>query len=251
MAWAVQAGASQQHEALQTLQFYPSTITIDAGDSVTWTYPAGEPHTVTFLGPRSAPPPPTDPSVSVPAGGNTYDGTTYTSSGFKLGGAAYTLTFTKPGTYKYYCLIHGEMAGTVVVAQAGSPYQQSAAQITATNATAIGADITAVNAAAAAFPYATGGNHLAVGISPGLGVPPLTVGSIMRFLDGPSLTDTTTTVAVGTTITWTNLDTNNPHTVTFPVAGQQVPQMDPFSPPSGGHTYDGSRLVNSGPLFGG
>lgn len=250
-SWAVQAGASGQNEALQSLQFYPSTITINAGDSVTWKYPAGEPHTVTFLGPKPSPPPPTDPSVQVPAGGKTYDGSVYTSSGFMLGGASYTLTFTKPGTYTYYCLIHGEMLGSVVVQPAGSSYPQSAVQIAGANNAAIAGDLNSITASAGEFPYVTGGAHLAVGISPGLGAPPLTLGSVMRFLDGPSLTDTSVTISAGSTLTWTNLDTNNPHTVTFPTAGQQVPKMDPFSPPSGGTTYDGGTLVNSGPLFGG
>src|SRR5690348_7716606 len=67
LTWSVQAGGSDQNEALQALQFYPGTITIDVGDSITWRFPAGEPHTVTFLGPRPAPPPPNDPSVPAPA----------------------------------------------------------------------------------------------------------------------------------------------------------------------------------------
>lgn len=249
--WVVQAGRSDQNEALQGLQFYPASITIDEGDSIIWKYPAGEPHTVTFLGPKTAPPPPSDPSVPAPAGGSTYDGTVYTSSGFLLGGKTYTLTFTKAGTYTYYCLIHGEMVGTVVVQPAGTPYPKSQAQITSDGTTAMTADLKAASDAVTAFPYTSGGAHLAVGMSPGLGVPPLTASSVMRFLDGPALTDTSATVAVGATLTWTNLDSNNPHTVTFAPVGSPFPTMNPFSPPSGGTTYDGSTLVNSGPLFGG
>jgi plastocyanin len=249
--WTIQAGGSSQNEALQALQFYPASITIDAGDSVTWQYPAGEPHTVTFLGPKASPPPPSDPSVPAPAGGTTYDGSTYTSSGFVLGGKSYTLTFTKPGTYKYYCLIHGEMVGTVVVQNAGAAYPKTQSQITSDINTALSADLATDNSSVSQFPYTTGGTHLAVGISPGLGAGPLTVASVMRFLDGPSLTDTSVTISAGSTLTWTNLDSNNPHTVTIAAAGAPFPTMDPFSPPSGGNTYDGSTLVNSGPLFGG
>jgi plastocyanin len=251
VSWTAQAGASAQNEALQSLQFYPATITIDAGDSITWSNPAGEPHTVTFLGPKSAPPPPNDPSVQQPAGTSTYDASTYTSSGFMLHGASYTLTFTKPGTYKYYCLIHGDMAGTVVVQAAGSPYPRSAAQIATANTSTIATDLNSISVSVGGFPYTSGGTHLAGGISPGMGAPPFTLGSVMRFLDGPSLNDNSVTIPAGATLTWTNLDSNNPHTVTFPVAGQPVPQMDPFSPPSGASTYDGTALVNSGPLFGG
>lgn len=249
VGWFVQAGASAQNEAVQALQFYPATITIDAGDSITWTYPAGEPHTVTFLGPKASPPPPSDPSVPAPAGGSTYDGTTYTSSGFLLGGKSYTLTFPKAGTYTYYCLIHGEMVGTVVVQNAGAAYPQSVADITTQSAAAVAADLQSVNGALANFPYTPGGPHLAAGLSPGLGQPPLTNASVVRFLDGDTLSDTSVTIATGSTVTWTNRDSNLPHTVTFAPAGAQFPTMSPESPPSGGTTYDGSTLVNSGPLM--
>lgn len=249
MHWTAQAGGSAQNEALQALQFYPATITIDAGDSVTWGYPAGEPHTVTFLGPKSAPPPPTDPSVPAPAGGSVYDGTAYTSSGFLLGGKTYTLTFPKPGTYTYYCLIHGEMVGTVVVQPAGTAYPATVGAVAEQIQTTLTGDLKTAGDAVAQFPYAAGGPHLVAGIAPGLGNPPLTNASAVRFLDGDNLSDTTVTIAAGTTVTWTNRDTNNPHTVTFPAAGQQLPPMSPFAPPSGGTTYDGTTMVNSGPLF--
>jgi plastocyanin len=247
----VQAGGSDQGEALQALQFYPATITINAGDSITWRYPAGEPHTVTFLGPKSAPPPPNDPNDPVPAGGSSYDGSTYTSSGFMLGGQTYTLTFPKAGTYTYYCLIHGEMVGKVVVQNAGTAYPTTVGSVVEAVPSAVAADLKTASDAISQFPYTAGGPHLAAGISAGLGTPPLTNASVVRFLDGDKITDTTVTIKAGTTVTWTNLDTNLPHTVTFPVAGQKLPDMPPFAPPSGGNVYDGSAIVNSGPLFGG
>ncbi len=247
--WYVQAGGSTQTEALQGLEYYPKSITIDAGDSVTWKFPAAEPHTVTFLGPQASPPPPSDPSNQQPAGGSSYDGTVYTNSGFAAGGKTYTLTFTKAGTYTYYCLIHGEMVGTVVVQPAGTAYPQSQAQLDATGQSNLQADLANATSAVGLFPYTAGGPHIAAGISSGLGLPPLGPSSVVRFLTGPSLDDTDVKVAVGTTVTWTNLDSNLPHTVTFPVAGQQLPPMSPFSPPSGPTSYDGSTMVNSGPMM--
>lgn len=249
--WVVQAGASDQNEALQTLAFYPATITIDAGDSITWKYPAGEPHTVAFLGPKAAPPPPDDPSVPAPAGGSTYDGTAYTSSGFLLGGRTYTLTFPKAGTYTYYCLIHGEMVGTVVVQPKGAPYPASIALVSTQSAGQVASDLKNDGDAVALFPYTEGGPHIAAGLSSGLGAPPLTSSSIVRFLNGKSLADTSVSISAGATVTWTNLDSNLPHTVTIGPASGSTPQMNPFSPPSGGTVYDGTTLVNSGPLFGG
>ncbi|MFN2450314.1 MAG: plastocyanin/azurin family copper-binding protein [Candidatus Baltobacteraceae bacterium] len=248
--WQVQAGVSSQQEAYQGLEFYPNAITIDAGDTVTWTFPSGEPHTVTLLGPQAAPPPPSDPSVSAPAGGTTYDGTTYTSSGFLLLGKTYSLTFTKAGVYKVYCLIHAGMEQTITVQNAGAPYPSTQSAISARAATAEQNDLSAAANAITQFPYAAGGTHVAVGISEGLATAsPPALSSVMRFLSGPSLSDTTTTVPAGTTITWTNLSSNMPHTVTFGIAGQAFPQMNPFSPPSGPSSYDGTQLVNSGPLM--
>jgi len=147
--------------------FYPDNITIHVGDSVTWKKNSdGEPHTVTFLGPddklpdflASAPggPPPqlpasgpfpklnVNPAVVFPAGGNTYDGSAFTSSGALAdnipGPPVYNLTFTKPGTYKYVCLIHtaqypdgsrSPMVGTVTVVAADAALPMTPAQVDA------------------------------------------------------------------------------------------------------------------------
>jgi hypothetical protein len=49
--------------------------------------------------------------------GGTYDGDGFFSSGL-LGAepyAEYSLRFSKPGTFKYACLLHPPMVGTVVV----------------------------------------------------------------------------------------------------------------------------------------
>lgn len=247
--WNLQAGASSNQEALQSLSFYPNSITIDAGDTVTWTFPSnGEPHTVTFLGPRTTLPSPNDPSDPIPAGGPTYDGTVYTNSGFVLGGKTYSLKFTKPGVYPFYCLLHGGMSGTITVQAAGVAYPQNQSAVNAAIATAQQADLASASLAVSQFPYAAGGKQLAAGISAGL-VNGKTPGSVFRFLDGPSLSDTSVTVQRGSSITWTNLTSNELHTVTFGVAGQPFPKMDPFSPPSGGSTYDGTAVVNSGILL--
>jgi plastocyanin len=249
VTWQLTAGASAQLEAYQGTQFYPASITIDAGDSVQWTFPTGEPHTVTFLGPRSAPPPPTDPSVPAPAGGASYDGSTYTSSGFVLLGKTYSLQFNKPGTYVYYCLLHHGMQGTIIVNPAGTAYPQTQSALTAQGSTTASADLAQAASAVTQFPYPPGGPHLAAGISYGLQTGTNILSSVVRFLDGPSVTSTSVTIPVGTSVTWTNVSSNFPHTVTFGIAGSPFPALNPFAPPSGGTTYDGTALVNSGPLF--
>lgn len=252
-AFKIVAGGSMSMEAVQTLRFYPSSLTIDAGDSVTWSFPSGEPHTVTLLGPRTALPPPNDPTVAAPAGGTRYDGTTYTSSGFKLLGGSYTLTFPTPGTFLYTCLLHGSLAGgmngTITVQPAGAAYPASNGTAISGAAAAQAADLALGANAVALFPFTAGGPHLVAGIAPGLVAAPPAPSTVLRFLDGPTLSSTTVTVHVGDTVTWTNESNNEPHTVTLAPAGAPFPTLNPFSPPSGGNVYDGTTLVNSGVLM--
>jgi plastocyanin len=245
--WQLSVGADSAHHALQSLDFLPSAITIDAGDTVTWTVGASE-HTVAFLLPKQSP----FTAPLRPAGGATEDGTAFTSSGILFGGQSYTLTFPKPGTYTYHCLLHPpEMIGKVIVQPAGSAYPHPQAYYTRQGSATADADLDAALASLALFPYRAGGPKLVAGLSPGLAIGTPSHSTVYRFLDAGNLRATTTTVSVGTTVTWVNQANNEPHTVTFPVAGHQLPrriEKNPFSPPSGGSTYDGSALTNSGPL---
>lgn len=243
--WQMTVGASAANEAFQALQYYPTAVTIDAGDTLSWTFPSGEPHTVTFLGQNATLAPPGAPTNAVPAGGTSYDGSAYVSSGFVLGGKTYALAFPKPGTYKYFCLIHPGMQGTVTVQAAGSTYPTTQAAISSAAATQEANDLALDPQAVASFPFTPGGPHLAVGISPGLNTG-TSVGTVLRFLDGDTVDKTSVTIPLGTSVTWTNLSSNEPHTVTFGVANQPFPTLDPMSPPQGGTTYDGTHIVNSG-----
>jgi plastocyanin len=129
-SWSVSAGAGGMSPA-RVMRFIPAELTIKAGDTVTWTdMTIGEPHTVTFLGGTQ---PPEDTSVEpqangnpklvqsydtlLPAGSDSFDGTGYHNSGFLglppdivqmlgLKGDSYSLTFTTPGEYAYYCILH-------------------------------------------------------------------------------------------------------------------------------------------------
>lgn len=115
-------------------QFFPANITVNAGDTVTWTNPLADvPHTVTFTSGAALPPlvtpapqpsgPPFiafTPQLFLPTAAKTYDGTGFVNSGFLQQGtpaATYSLKFTKPGTYTYVCAIHADqgMKGTITV----------------------------------------------------------------------------------------------------------------------------------------
>jgi plastocyanin len=112
-------------------------VTINVGDTVEWEQDDPEtPHTVTFPGDGAAPefilvegqPPQVklivNPVALAPAGGSIYSGTVLANSGFmpgvdspQPGPRTYALTFDKPGTYNYLCVIHGSigMVGSVTV----------------------------------------------------------------------------------------------------------------------------------------
>jgi plastocyanin len=142
----VVAGAGGLSPA-RVMGFLPQEVTIKAGDTVRWTLQStGEPHTVTFLGGTEQPQdsivePQADGTMKfiqnyqtfLPAGEKSFDGTGYHNSGFlgippeiggQLGllGDVYELTFTAPGEYAYYCVLHasgpegpGGMIGKVIV----------------------------------------------------------------------------------------------------------------------------------------
>ena len=70
--------------------FSPASITVKAGESVTWTTQDGTTHTVTA------------------------DNAEFNSSNI-ASGATFTFKFDKAGSYPYHCSIHASMKGTVVV----------------------------------------------------------------------------------------------------------------------------------------
>jgi len=92
-AQMVPAAASSSVQILKD-SYAPPTITVNAGDTVTWTNvdtTPGNGHTVTSSG----------------------RGPLKSSSLSQ--GATFSYTFTAAGTYPYYCAIHPDMTGTVTV----------------------------------------------------------------------------------------------------------------------------------------
>jgi plastocyanin len=85
------APAKKQQVAIQNFAFEPKTLTVPVGTRVVWTNRDEEPHVVTS------------------AGGQ------FVSSKALDGGDSYGVTFSKAGTYTYYCSIHPMMVGTIIV----------------------------------------------------------------------------------------------------------------------------------------
>ncbi|HEY8742768.1 MAG TPA: plastocyanin/azurin family copper-binding protein, partial [Chloroflexota bacterium] len=239
--FVVQAGAGSADNAAQAFQFYPSTLTIDAGDSVTWKDGSGLIHNVSFgTAPATLPPP-------APVPGTSFDGTGFVSSGRIHPGAAYTLTFPKAGTYNYVCRLHQPaMKATLVVQPAGTPYPagQSSyapsgdprlpAALAAGQAALAAQKVTSTAAAGGATSYA---QNAGFGDGKSFG--------LLRF-GAHQLT-----VHTGDTVVWTQNDPDEVHTVSFLDNGKDVDFLtDPAAhQPAGGSVYSGSGFFNSGVLM--
>lgn len=247
LTWQAVAGGSRNASALQALAMLPNSITIDEGDSITWT-DAGEGHTVTFLGSYSAPP--ADPLS--PQGGSTFDGSGFESSGLLFPGQTYALKFTKAGVYPYACFLHvPEMSGVVIVQPSGSALPNNQDFYTGSGTSTMNSLLDQALSSVKTMSLPAGGTTIAAGVSPAAVNNVPSTSTVLSFLSGDRLNSTSVTVKAGTTVTWVNLSNNEPHTVTFPVAGQPLPPLpgDPFTPPIGGSTYDGSAVTNSGMMY--
>ena len=121
--WTVIVGGASADTSIYANAFFPQTIEIGVGDTVIWTFEGF--HNVAFLSGGVAPQfavPEGDktywnPQMLFAVGGPSYDGTGYHTSGLPGpdGRLSYTLTFTKPGRYRYECTIHSGMRGMVIV----------------------------------------------------------------------------------------------------------------------------------------
>ena len=130
-----------------------------------------------------------NPSLASPTGKRTYDGSSRIDSGIPSGSGPpkpLKVTFTKPGTYKYFCDVHAGMIGYVVVKPKGKPVpsvKQDAAAVTEQLTT----DIRAFKALAKTKP---GPDQVSLGASNSSGVELFTmfpatltvkVGTVVKF----------------------------------------------------------------------
>lgn len=79
--------------AIRNFAFSPSTLTVKAGTTVTWTNDDSSPHQL--ASDAGSPVAFSSPSLA--------------------NGASFTFTFSQAGTYPYHCTIHPSMKGTLVV----------------------------------------------------------------------------------------------------------------------------------------
>lgn len=114
MAVAASVGTAQEtgHVEVVDNAFEPTTVTVSAGGEVTWTHTGGNPHSVT-------------------ADDGSFDSHPGCSAGIGCmsRGDTFSVTFDEPGSYAYYCRVHGApggvgMSGTVVVEPAAEEEQE-------------------------------------------------------------------------------------------------------------------------------
>ena len=274
----------------QGQNFYPKLVTIDAGDTVTWKFDSGnEPHTVTFMGPvagpleafipdpESGPPAPgtppkliANPQVQLPQGSGSYDGSAFTSSGLVAadipGPKEFKLSFPKPGTYQYICLLHAfpgpdgklvGMTGTITVQEAGTAYPLTPEQVQAAaqkqkgedlaRARTLEAEMSGHVVAPTAMPDGSMKYHVEVG---GM--------DMQNNLEYHRFTPKTLTIKQGDTVEW-SMSMPGFHTVTFGAepdlftieaqqAGPPKLVLNPQIFPSGGPVHTGTGYYNSGPM---
>lgn len=89
---APRAQAASRSVTMSGYAFGPATLTIDAGDTVTWSNRDTAPHDV-----------------------KTTSGPVALHSPMLAKGGTWAYTFSVPGTYHYYCTVHPDMLATLVV----------------------------------------------------------------------------------------------------------------------------------------
>ena len=284
--WKVQVGGMDMANGIDVHGYFPSALTIDAGDSVYFQFaPMGMPgfHTVTFASGGELPPlfapdivdgtpvaspegPPrlvVNPAVAFPDGRTSYDGTGLLNSGldvFRMEEGPYVVAFDTPGTYEYVCVVHAiVMKGTIIVHEAGAelPADAAASEAAAQEefAAQVEIGVAALAEAEAAVAAATPAAGAAATVDVYAGAGGLNQARIMRFIPRD------VTVKVGDTVRWTNASTGEPHTVTF-LGGTEPPEDVLVEPgadgapkfiqnyqtlmPAGEATFDGTGYHNSG-----
>ena len=243
--WNATVGYQSSDKAVQANFFFPNNLTIDVGDSISWTLKSGEFHTISFLSGGARPPlianGTFNPAVLFPVvnSTDTYDGTGYVNSGAMgaLPIKTFTLKFTAPGTFEYNCLVHTPMKGWVTVQPAGTAYPHSQtfydAQAGAAEVAAVGQGY-ALEALGLAQALSAGVGHVTAGIGRFFSAGSL---AIVRFL--PQVTFT----HVGQTVIWDNRDPEFPHTITFNLPALDGDPFAAFQPSA--NAVGGSATISS------
>ena len=228
--WQGIAGAESPDRGSQALAFLPNELWVHTGDSIRWTFPTHERHTLTFLKPGQTRPPGFGNTFGVPVGcpgltsdGSSFDGSTCVTSGVLLlddsgppvSAPTYSVTFPAPGNFKFVCLIHADMTGVVHVLSLSQTLRhdqdfydrqaKSEQSLLLADASRLrGRGTPPDNGRAESNDVVAGIGEIVTTTGAGS-----QTASLMRFVRD------TIVVRVGDTVEWTSLDPSINHTVTF------------------------------------
>jgi len=229
--------------------FRPDNVVINVGDTVDFSNPYEEPHTVTFIKDEADIAPGLAGLEAVIGTGAGFDGTKTISSGFLSKGDTYSVTFATGGGFEFLCLLHAGMVVDVSVVGAGvytPPVDEAGAAATLRQGIAVGEAASAAVRPVAPVKNANGTSTLTVQTGPEVPFQGATV-DVMRFL--PARIE----IGAGDTVVWKN-DFGVPHTITF-LAGPPPADFDPFRTVKPSQNFDPSKLFNAlisqAPPFGG
>jgi len=251
--WQATAGTESPDRGSQALAFLPNEIWVHTGDSIRWSFPTHERHTVSFLATGQSRPPGFGPTFGVLAGcpgvtpaGSSFDGSQCVTSDILLLGPnekpganlpTYSVHFPTAGNFKLVCLLHADMTGVVHVLNSSENLlhdqdfydreaQHQRAQLLAEGPRMEGRRFPGNYDRLQSSKVAAGTGEIVTTTGAGS----QTV-SLMRFLQQ------TIIVRVGDTVEWTSLDPSINHTVTF-----GAEPNDPRPPSPGVQlTADGAR----------
>lgn len=228
--WYVTVGAQTPGGTVSGMIFTPNHIWVKQGDTIVWTAGSQEIHTVAFGTPpadtdNETAEPPLPPVINAfeefeeaalpPAGSHTFTGSGFynsgvmttvpAASGFPAAVQHYSLQIeAAPGTYFFYCLVHGPMMSQLVtVIPNGDAYPYTQSQYNAQAATERAKVYAEGFRAYGTTESIVSRNTVYVGSAVDAGM-----ADVMRFVR------TNTVVKAGTWVRFTNL-TGDPHTVTI------------------------------------
>jgi plastocyanin len=217
--WQLQVGAQNGNMAHQALAFLPNEIWIHAGDSITWTFPANEVHTVTFLKLGQVRPSRLAgcPGLPLPGGASpdfsVFDGSACVNSGLvrnsstSLSPPTYTVGFPVTGNFKLVCLAHPNMTATVHVLALSTPLPHDQ-DFYKDQAERQRNELLSDTDASAHRHH--GSNEIISGVGHIMGNAGGTqTVTVMRFMDA------TEVIHVGETVEWTTAEAVTSHTITF------------------------------------
>lgn len=242
--------------------YLPGKVTVEVGQVITFHVASDEPHSVTLgVGPDGVPPDAwpvsgwqastATPPAAVDLGQANFDGSSFFNTGLMYKGSSASLSFIKPGTYIFDCIIHPGMTGEIDVVEEGAGGTTTQDQADAAAKQTSDALLALVEPTRQARldsvetrknpDGTTTWNIFADASTVAQDLP----GGGTGYLELYEMLPQGLAIGVGDTVHWS---ATGVHTVTFPGPGQDPSTIDPFGPPVGGDTFDGTSEASSGLL---